>query len=812
LKKTLQITGFLLLGLALYWLYPHSQISRLGEESSPLSPSEPITEIIFLGPAMASDRAACQVAIDAFERKFPHYRVRLAINTTVDLQGDPTRFLISLAGGAPPDLIHFDRFAVSEWAARGAFTPLDPYLAKDASSGNPDAIRKEDFFEPAWNEAQWSGVTYGIPNDLDTRLLYYNKDMLVRAGLVDEKGEAKPPRTWEELESYSLKLTERDDKGNIKVLGFAPNYGNAFLYIYGWMNGGEFLSEDGRTCTLTDPRIVSALDWMVRLYDSIGGYPVVDAFQKGFQADALDPFITGKVAMKIDGYWEMARMAAYGTNLNYALAPPPMPQAELDAGRKPLTWMGGWVYAIPSTAKQKDGAWELTRWLSSPEANRLMADQMRRMEAAKGRIYVPRQHPNKKINALLAEEYVEKTTLKPEFKAGARLFNEMIPQARFRPITPVGQVMWRAQVDGMEAALYKQGTPLECLEKARQGVQRSLDEFYAPPKGRPMEWKWFFLTYAVLIIAGALLLPRLDRRFREDAAEARPPRRGEKAGGYAFASPWIIGFLAITAGAMLFSFFLSFCSYDLINPARFVGLENYSFLLSGDELFWQSLANTGFMLLGVPLGMALSLAMAVLLTVEVKGVPIWRTLFYLPSIVPLVASSILWVWIFNPQAGLLNSALDVFGISGLNWLGSKETSKLSLLILGLWTSGGGMIIWIAGLKGIPESYYEAAAIDGATAWHRFRHITLPMLTPYILFNLIMGLIGTFKIFEVAYIMTNGGPVNSTTFYVYHLFNQAFRFLNMGAASAMAWILFAIVALLTVLQLRLSRKWVNYDQG
>ncbi len=324
-----------------------------------------------------------------------------------------------------------------------------------------------------------------------------------------------------------------------------------------------------------------------------------------------------------------------------------------------------------------------------------------------------------------------------------------------------------------------------------------------------MNWTWFFVGYGLLIVLAAVALPWIDRRYRAHGPE---PMRGETTAAYLFASPWLIGFLTLTAGAMLFSVVLSFCSYDLINPARWVGLENYQRLLTSDELFWKSLGNTAFMLIGVPLGMALSLAMAMLLISEVRGVALWRTLFYLPSIVPLVASSLLWVWIFNPQGGLLNAMLQLVGISGLNWLGSAETSKLSLIIMGLWVAGGGMIIWIAGLKGIPESYYEAAAIDGANAWHRFIHITIPMLTPYIFFNLIMGLIGTFKIFEVAYIMTNGGPVNSTTFYVYHLFNQAFRYLDMGAASAMAWFLFAVIAALTVFQMRMSRRWVHYEQG
>lgn len=178
---------------------------------------------------------------------------------------------------------------------------------------------------------------------------------------------------------------------------------------------------------------------------------------------------------------------------------------------------------------------------------------------------------------------------------------------------------------------------------------------------------------------------------------------------------------------------------------------------------------------------------------------------------PVVASSILWIWIFNPQSGLINQLLASIGLAGPLWLQDEATSKWALILMGLWTAGGGMIIWIAGIKGISASYYEAAAIDGASPWQQFVHITLPMLTPYIFFNLVMGLIGTFQVFTQAFIMTSGGPVNSTLFYVYHLFNNAFRYLNMGQACAMAWFLFLIVLFLTAIQLKLSTRWVHYEE-
>jgi multiple sugar transport system permease protein len=261
---------------------------------------------------------------------------------------------------------------------------------------------------------------------------------------------------------------------------------------------------------------------------------------------------------------------------------------------------------------------------------------------------------------------------------------------------------------------------------------------------------------------------------------------------------------------MLFSLLMSLCDYDILNPPRFVGLSNYTWMFTQDHLFVPALWNTLYMAIGVPIGMAASLAMALLLNVKIRGIAVWRTLFYLPSIVPMVAASVLWIWIFNPQGGLINETLRSLGWPEPLWLQSPDWSKPSLILMGLWGAGGGMIIWLAGLKGIDEQLYEAASIDGANAWQKFRHVTLPQLTPYIFFNLVMGLIGTFQIFGQAFIMTQGGPVNSTLFYVYHLFNQAFRYGHMGYASAMAWVLLAIVLVLTIVQFKLAKRWVYYE--
>lgn len=285
--------------------------------------------------------------------------------------------------------------------------------------------------------------------------------------------------------------------------------------------------------------------------------------------------------------------------------------------------------------------------------------------------------------------------------------------------------------------------------------------------------------------------------------------RHEHYAGYLFVLPWFLGFLLFGGGPILFSLFMSFCDYDVLHPPKWVGLSNYTNMFT-NPLFYKSLYNTVFMALGIPFGMAVGLGIAMLLNYEIKGMAVYRTFFYLPAIMPAVAASILWIWIFNPQQGILNNLLAQVGIAGPAWLQDEHWSKPALIIMNLWGAGGSMIVWLAGLKGIPRHLYEAAEIDGAGRLRSFWSITLPMLSPYIFFNLIMGLIGTFQIFTQAYVMTQGGPIDSTLFFAFYLFNNAFRFFRMGYASALAWVLFAIVLALTLIQMRLAPRWVHYE--
>ncbi len=275
--------------------------------------------------------------------------------------------------------------------------------------------------------------------------------------------------------------------------------------------------------------------------------------------------------------------------------------------------------------------------------------------------------------------------------------------------------------------------------------------------------------------------------------------------------PWLVGFSGLTLGPMLVSFYYSLCEYNVLQPPAWVGLANYVSIFTDDPLFWTALYNTAYYtLFSVPLGVAGSLALALLLNQGVRGVRMFRTIFYMPSIIPAVASSILWIWLFNPQYGLVNRALSVVGIKGPLWLADPVWSKPALILMAQWGVGGGMVIFLAGLQSVPRHLYDAAVVDGAGAWQQFRHVTLPMLSPTVFFSTVMGIIGSFQVFTQSYVMTQGGPLNSTLFYVLYLYREAFEFFHMGYASALAWILFVILVGFTALQLRLSRRWVYYE--
>ncbi len=266
------------------------------------------------------------------------------------------------------------------------------------------------------------------------------------------------------------------------------------------------------------------------------------------------------------------------------------------------------------------------------------------------------------------------------------------------------------------------------------------------------------------------------------------------------------------AGPLIASFVLSFTEWSLLRPPKFVGAETYTDLLA-DPLFWQSLRVTGvYTVFYVPLSITVGLGVALLLNQKLKGLSLWRTMYYLPSIVSGVAVALLWVWVLHPEFGLLNMALSMVGIHGPNWLGTRAWALPSLVLIAQWNVGGSMLIYLAGLQSVPTHLYDAASIDGAGAAGRFLYVTIPMMTPILFYQLVLGVIGALQVFTEAFVMTNGGPANATLFYVLYLYRNAFMFFKMGKASAMAWVLAVIIMALTIVMFRSSDRWVYQESG
>lgn len=318
--------------------------------------------------------------------------------------------------------------------------------------------------------------------------------------------------------------------------------------------------------------------------------------------------------------------------------------------------------------------------------------------------------------------------------------------------------------------------------------------------------------------------PRRDVRGEVAAqSTASGPRRRGRQGimarreawaAYIFILPWIIGFVVFTAGPMVASMYFSLTDYNVLQPPLWVGLENYRQVVS-DELFHQSLWNTiVYTLMYVPSHMAVALGLALLLTANIRGVPFWRTLFYIPSITPVVAVAILWRWLLNPNGGLVNRSLALVGIAGPGWTTDPDWMKPALVLMSLWSAGGAMLLYIAGLKNVPRELYEAAEIDGAGPVARFFRITLPMLSSVLFFTAIISVISGLTTFAQPAVLfdENGGSSNAALLYMMYLFNTAFSYFRMGYASALAWVLFVIVVAFTILQFRLSNRWVYYEGG
>ncbi len=738
-------------------------------------------------------REAWTAVIAAYEADRPGVRVVVG---PADRGSDLQKVLSGIIGGSPPDVFRREASMFGDLAARGILLPLDPFIEADRSI--EDGLHQDEYFEGMWESGRGpDGKMYAIPESSTPLVLAYNKDAFREAGLDPEN----PPKTWTEWTEATRALTTYNADGTIARLGsmiHAP-FGQDTILFYMAQLEAPVLSADGKVVLLESAAARQAMDFILAMYEATGGRKAFEDFSKSLEGQTRFPLGTGEICMTIEDDNVIHRAMQYAPNTNLGIAPVPRPD-----GHPFVTTSGtNAIYLMPYNARQPQLGWEFIRFATSPKGVMLYSDAIAEQFAVRGHegMY-PGIRPDRRVLDAMSAKYGPKD---PVFSLAYQRVREILDTLVPAETSPVSATIFDVSRDAVERALYGQMTPDAALLDADRRIQEQLDLYYQREDRPVFQWVWAWLATAFVTVFGAAFIWWKSR----DHSAFTSLQRHENRMGLVFISPWIVGFLMFIAGPMVFSLAISFCDYDVIHEPRYIGAQNYSILLSSDPLFWKSLWNTVYMVMAIPMTMAMSLGIALLLNSKVKGMNVYRTIFYLPAVTPAIATAVLWYALLNPD-GLVNIGLRHLGVDPPSWLGSPAWSKPAIVLMQLWAAGGGMILWLAGLQGIPAQLYEAAEIDGAGKPRQFFSITLPMLTPYVFFTFVTGIIGVFQIFAQALVLTRGGPVNSTLFYVYYLFNNAFRYFKMGYASAQAWILFVIILAVTLIQWRMSKRWVHYD--
>ncbi|HEY3413545.1 MAG TPA: extracellular solute-binding protein [Armatimonadota bacterium] len=724
--------------------------------------------------------------------------------------GDPyvQKVLVEFAGGTPPDVLFVETNMFVTLADKGVLLPLNTFMEKDPSfhirDYYPEIVDRFTMKDPVTGKPN----VLTIPRDIaPVCCVYYNKKIFDEAGVPYPSDDW----SWSEDPARFSKPGFDPDKDFLSIckrlIKINPRTGRPSQFAFSgdidhfiYSAGGRFVDnvKNPTRVMYDDPKTLMGLQFRADLVNKYHYMPSpLDYSAMG--VGAPDLFLTGRLAMFHSGIWNTPQFRDIKT-FDWDVAMFPKGPTGIRA-----FGTGGSGYGMARGTKHPELAWELVKYLAGPVGQSALAAtglaQPSIRKLAESKVWLDGKKPLHKI-----------------------ITCQGVPFIQFNPFTPVWNEVNTKVNPELDLVWEGKQTAKAAVTKTLPAAQRVLDQWRFPQKLRPFPWA-AGVTAFFLILAGIVFTIWWVSRSEWRGLKSRH-RRKDAVAGYVFIAPWIIGFIVFTIGPIVASFMLAFCQWDLINPAKWVGFGNYAQIFTQDELFGKSLSNTIFFtVFSVPLGVAGSLAVALLLNIKVKGQAWFRTAYYLPAVTSAVAASVLWLWVFNPDFGLLNTAVDRLHLMGLAnllhmvdpdkhkilWLLDERLAKPSLILMGLWGVGGGMIIFLAGLQGIPNALYEAAELDGAGILSKFRNVTIPMLTPTIFFTLIMGVIGSFQVFTQAFVMTSGGPHNATLFYVLYLYQNAFQFLKMGYASALAWILFAFILIVTAIQFRFS-GWVYYESG
>ncbi len=741
-------------------------------------------ELTFIHWGDDTENAIVQRIVDAFHKAHPEIRVKRVCPGNAP---DVTRKIQTMvAAGDPPDVFYLGYEQIATWGSKGLLEPLEPYMERDRKAGVPGALSLDDFYANVINCFRYDpndgvvgrGPLLGIAKDFSTVGFYYNRNLFRQAGLPE------PPTTgwtWDEFLAAARKIGELPNCYGAEFVTW-----EAMIQLLCWTYGADLSTDGFKTFNLASPEVVRALQQLRGWFDESRTL----ASAKTQIETSADPFLSGNLGLAGPyGRWKVPVYRGI-TDFDWDFAP--LPHA---AGQPPVNAIFTTAWSMSSSSKQKDAAWTFIRFVGGRPGQELITETG---------LAIPSM-------ISVAEGPVFKGPEKPEHDS---VFLEAVAVAR--PIGwPANQKYLHHFRVRMEEA-FKIGSLT--VPQALAAAQRDWSEFRQNEvlsKDYP-RMPWRMVTFVICLLLFVALIPAAIAWWRGRAG--RMSRLEERA-GLLMISPWLVGFIGLTAFPVVLSLLLSFTKWSGLAPltsADWVGFDNFRQLLHDDTFSRTLVVTLIYAALAVPITQSLALYAAILMNHEIRGIYFHRAAWYLPGVLAGVAMAILWSRVFHHENGLLNTILAPFAA----WLQTipprwfeKDADTWAVpafVIMSLWNIGGTMMIYLAGLKGIPQELYEAAQIDGAAGFRRFTNVTLPMLSPVIFFNVIIAIIASFQVFTQAYVITGGGPGDASRFYVVYLYNQAFDLHEMGYASALAWLLLIIVLVLTLLVMRGSRRFVYYE--
>lgn len=687
------------------------------------------------------------------------------------------KILTALAADSPPDVFLLDSKLIPTFTDRHVLQDLTPYVSRLG-------IDTAQWFPNVLAIGRRGGALYAFPKGFTPLMLYYNRRVFRTAGV----GLPGPGWTWDDFLAAAKALT-RDEDGDGTPEVYGTSFTNYYYYWIPWVwsAGGDVVSPDGKRASgfLDAPATLSAFRWLIDLRTVHRVAPDAGTWvqeEKTGSRSAL--FVNGKIAMVVDGHWRMPRFlpAIASGALDLGVASLPRHPSGTTVN---VLYESGWC--VPVNTPHPAEAAALAAFMAGEYACRIRSQS---------RLEIP------SVRAV-AEEVVagDSTGLEAEFLQAVPICRQ--PWGSI--IERFSEIEWTLQ-DALDEAMV-QGNPLdEVMKEAAARVDGQLEEIrkhgessFSPLREQSGMLEFLAGVAGIIFILCVALYLRAGRASRRVTGTA-----------LGFLAPSLLHLIFFIFTPIAFAAFLSTHRWDIIAADKpFVGFANFLEMFR-DPDFWNALKNTAVFTVNVPLGMALSLGVALMMHRRLKGLGFLRTLYFLPSVTSFVAIALVWMWMYHPAFGAANFLLGLAGLPPLQWLNAPETAMIAVIIFSIWMGiGYQMVIFLAGLQGIPGELYEAARMDGAGRWRQFVHVTWPLLKPTTFFILVTSMIGSFQVFTSVYIMTAGGPVRSTDVVVYHIYQAAWEQLRMGYASAMSWVLFVIIMAATWVQFRLMGKEVEY---